>query len=188
MAEQEGPPESDEEWIRRIRQGDCAAFGALFRAYHQDLVRFVRRHVGRLDVAEGLVQDVFCEIWQGRAGWQPRGALRPYLYGAARNHANKHLRHRRVRDRYRRDKRRDPGRSVAEDTPERELRYKELSAALERAIADMPERRRHVYQLSRQQGLSYAEIAAVLEISTNTVEVHMVRALKFLRASVAQLL
>lgn len=181
-------PNEDQELVDRIRQGDHAAFEALFRVYHQDLLRFAHFYVKRLAVAEELVQDIFHNIWQRRRSWKPRGALRSYLYGAVRNHANKYLRGRKVRDRYRTRKQLEADRRIADETPERELRRKELSEAVRGAIAMLPERRRQVFKLSRQQGLTYAEIAAVLGISENTVEVHMVRALKFLRKRVSDLL
>ena len=60
-----------------------------------------------------------------------------------------------------------------------------MEKALQRALDALPERRRLIYLLSRQHGLTYAEIAAALEISIKTVETQMGRALKFLRRRLA---
>jgi RNA polymerase sigma-70 factor (ECF subfamily) len=74
-------------------------------------------------------------------------------------------------------------RSVA--TPDRELRTTELAAALQSALARLPERRRLVFTLSREQGLTYNEIAKLLGISPKTVEMQMGRAYRTLRKYLA---
>ena len=66
-----------------------------------------------------------------------------------------------------------------------ELRYGEVAKAAARAIESLPERCRLVFTLSRQQHLTYAEIAQTLDISVSTVETQMWRALKILRAKLA---
>ena len=58
---------------------------------------------------------------------------------------------------------------------------------MRRAIEEMPERRRLIFTLSRHHGLSYAEIATALDLSVNTVENQMVRALKHLRLRLSAL-
>jgi RNA polymerase sigma-70 factor (ECF subfamily) len=52
---------------------------------------------------------------------------------------------------------------------------------MKKCISELPERRREVFVLSRQHGLTYKEIAAVMDISPKTVDNQMVEALKFLR-------
>jgi RNA polymerase sigma-70 factor (ECF subfamily) len=59
----------------------------------------------------------------------------------------------------------------------------ELAAVIRAAVADLPARRRAVWQLSRDHGMSYADIAATLNISPKTVDQHMGRALKAIRAA-----
>jgi len=66
-----------------------------------------------------------------------------------------------------------------------DLEADELARLVESAIARLPERCRMVFLLSRENGLSYAEIAGTLGISVKTVETQMGRALKFLRAELA---
>ena len=56
-----------------------------------------------------------------------------------------------------------------------------LAEAVERAVAELPPRCREVFTLTRDQHLSYAEVAGVLHISPKTVEIHMGRALALLR-------
>jgi RNA polymerase sigma-70 factor (ECF subfamily) len=61
----------------------------------------------------------------------------------------------------------------------------EIHAALGKAVASLPERCREVFELSRVQGLKYAEIASALGISVKTVEAQMGKAIRILRARLA---
>ena len=179
-------PTNDEDWVEQIQKGDYVAFEALFSAYYEDLFKFVRSYLRSPQVAEELVQDIFFNIWRGRHQWSPHGSLKAYLYGAARNHAAKYKRHQHIKKRWQMQKERDP--KPVSAGPEDALRHRELQQALQRAVAEMPERRRLIYMLSRNRNLTYAEIAAVLGISINTVKVQMGRALKFLRHRLAPFL
>jgi RNA polymerase sigma-70 factor (ECF subfamily) len=177
---------SDQEWAECIRDGSYPAFAQLFHAYYEDLVRFVIGYVKAPEVAEGLVQDVFFNIWRGRHTWNPRGTLNAYLFGAARNHSLKYLRSRRALYRIKDELSQWATNDV--ESPDGNVQYEEFSQAVGRAIEALPERRRQVFKLSREQGLSYAEIAAVMGISVNTVENQMVRAMKTLRARLSSFL
>ena len=66
-------------------------------------------------------------------------------------------------------------------SPAETLERDELKAVIQESIDALPERRREVYVLSRQHGLTYKEIAIVMDISPKTVDTQMVAALKFLR-------
>lgn len=186
MSHMEYEGSSDEEWAARIRAGDYAAFERLFRAHYDDLVYFVTGYVKRPDVAEELVQDVFFNIWKSRRRWNPRGALNAYLFGAARNNSLKYLKRQRLLSRIK-----DEVSDWAvphEENPSREVELHDFHRALRRAVDSLPDRRRQVFLLSREQGLTYAQIAAVMKISVNTVENQMVKAIKYLRQRLARYL
>jgi RNA polymerase sigma-70 factor (ECF subfamily) len=180
-----GPPDAsldlgDRRWAERIRAGDADAFETVFRELYPGLCSFVTHRVRSRAIAEDIVQDLFLSLWKKRAALDLRQSLPTYLYSAARNRALNHLRHERVVTRWRRlprGERDDPLSPL-----ERDLWQAELSTALQRAITRLPERCRAVFTMSRQQGKSYAEIAAAMHISVKTVDAQMGRALKFIRA------
>ena len=173
-------------WVAAIRRGDAAAFEAMFRAYRGDLVSFVASLLHSEAPAEEVVQDLFLRIWRRREEWEFTGPLNTYLFRAARNGAIGRIRRERVEirleDRLRRDGDMEAisGASRVPPADER-LRAGEIERALGRAIDDLPDRCREVFRLARCHRLSHAEVAQVLEISINTVEVHMTRALAHLR-------
>lgn len=177
---------SDQQWAANIRQGSYDDFARLFHTYYEDLVRFSERFVRKPEEAEGLVQDIYVNIWRGRQNWNPRGTLKAYLFGAARNHSIKYLRERRTLRRFKDELKHWTSSEV--ERPDAKLDYEEFRRAVRRAVDELPGRRRQVFMLSREQGLTYAEIAAVMGISVNTVENQMVRAMKSLRSRLSSFL
>ncbi len=83
----------DRRLIARIREGDTAAFDALFCAYRNDLGAFVLSIVRSREAAEEIVHDLFLRLWEGRDLWEFEGVFHAYVFRAARNRAISHLRH-----------------------------------------------------------------------------------------------
>lgn len=129
-------------------------------------------------MAEEIAQDVMLELWRRRTSLTVETSLQAYLYRATRNRALNHVRHERV------ETESIPylERESAIDSPApREMAEKEIRAAVQRAVAKLPDRCREVFGLSRNQGLKYSEIANALGISVKTVEAQMGKALAALR-------
>jgi RNA polymerase sigma-70 factor (ECF subfamily) len=160
----------------------AAAFDAMVADHCDRLCRFVYRYVGSREEAEDVVQEVFLAIWERGYEWEGRDPL-PFLYKAAHNRAISRARHESVHERWQlRASTTDEPTATTVDT---ELAESELADALACAIERLPERCRRVFTMSREQGLSHAEIARVLGLSQKTVESHIWRALTYLRASLA---
>ena len=117
-------------------------------------------------------------IWQQRDTWNPQGALRAYLYATVRNACMAYERKQRRRSRLFNTWVRRTGFESAVDN---RYQVEEMNYAAQQAVKALPKRRREIYCLSRQHGLTYKEIAAMLNISSKTVEAQMGSALKFLR-------
>ncbi len=178
--------EVEHAWVSAIAAGDAAAFEAMFSSYAEALCGFIYGYVQSQDEAEELVHDLFFWIWDHRHEWEVSGSLRMYLFKAARNRALSRLRHRTIERRFQQTMgTEDAALAPRSSQADHEVCCEELAAAIERAIAALPERCRQVFELNRRQHLSYAEIAAILKISVRTVEVHMGRALVALRKSLA---
>jgi RNA polymerase sigma-70 factor (ECF subfamily) len=146
---------------------------------------YVRAQVGSAEAAEDLVQDVFLRIWQTRDRLDGNGSLRNLLYRSAHNAAINFLKHRTVEGRWQRERTSSVELTTSQDDP---ASFREVSTAVDHALAALPERCRTIFLMSRRQGLSYAEIAATLGLSVKTVETQMGRALKSLRAQLGQFL
>jgi RNA polymerase sigma-70 factor, ECF subfamily len=173
---------SDSDLLDRLRQGDHDAFDSIFRTHYPPLVVLGERMLRQRALAEELAQDVMLELWKRRATLSFDVSLRAYLFQATRNRVLNHLRHERV------ERLGQPfaaPEAQVEPTPLALLTEEEIGAALRDAVSALPERCREVFELSRVQGLRYAEIAVVMGISVKTVEAQMGKALRMLRERLA---
>lgn len=180
-------PSGDAALVARVRQGDPTAFEALFRDHYTALFNFAFRYLQSADDADDAVQTVFVRIWNARAEWHVGGTLADYLYLAVRNACRDRMQHDAVA-RLWREKRVDELKTefaggettaaVADDSAETDV-----TATIERAISELPPRRREVFVLRFTDGLSYDAIARRLGVATKTVETQIARALKHVRQS-----
>ena len=180
----------DQVLVARIRSGDPEAFDALFCAYRDDLGAFVQGIVRVREAAEEIVHDLFLRLWEGRDLWEFEGAVRPYLFRAARNRAISYLRQERAELRLRerlalRLAHRPP--APLEPPADAAAEARDLEAAIARAVGRLPRRCQEVFRLSRHHHLSHAEVARVMGIAPKTVEVQLRRALIALRAELERL-
>lgn len=183
MSESSKAPPFRRELIERIREGDRDAFETVFRAYYAKLTDYANGLVRTRDGAEDVVQEVFVALWTQRERLTTPDNLVGYLYRAVRNRSLNQLRHRRMVADWQ-------ARSAAEDRndappADRETERAEIREAVRAAVATLSPRCQEVFGLSRNQGLTYPEIAASLGISIKTVETLMGRALKGIRERLA---
>lgn len=169
----------------RIRGGDEAAFDTVFRDNYAHLVRMAESVVRERALAEEIAQDVMLELWRRRESIELEQSFRPYLLRSTRNRALNHVRHQRVVMREATIAA-AAAESARAPSAEDEMLGTEMERAVRLAIASLPERAREVFQLSRDQGLKYSEIAVLLDISVKTVEKRMGQALAELRDRLAQ--
>jgi RNA polymerase sigma-70 factor (ECF subfamily) len=132
-----------------------------------------------MDEAEDSVQKIFCTLWDKRAEIEVQTSLKSYLYRAVHNHCINSLKHEKVKVTYKSDFLHTS--EEAYDSTNSHIAQGELAAALARAVEQLPEQCRNVFELSRVECLTYPEIAERLKISRNTVENHMCKALRLLR-------
>ena len=161
------------------------SFDAFARAHYERLCNFAYRYVESRDVVEDIVQDVLTELWRRREQFDVRDPL-PYLYQAVRNRALTYVRHRRVRERWQARVLAEGEPHTADTAPDVELT--DLARAIASAVDALPERCRLIFTMSREQDLTYADIARILGLSVKTVEAQMGRALKALRTRLAPFL
>lgn len=174
------------EYMYRVREnGDKRAFEVIFRTYYQRLHGFAKTFVNCSDTSEDVIQTVFLNIWINRAAWDPEGEVKTYLFKAVKNECLNVLRHKKVIEHTRPlilQEQEESGESEAVDMTS----AGELVSIIEEETMKLPKACRRIFQLSRDHGLTYHEIAEYLGVSINTVNTQMGRALKKIRGNLSE--
>ncbi|ALO16611.1 RNA polymerase sigma factor CnrH [Salinivirga cyanobacteriivorans] len=168
---------SDKHIIKQIRKGDKTAFEHLFKTHYNELCNFANSFVKDPDEAEEIVQDVFYKLWQKRKQLIIQKNLRGYLFKTIRNKCTAYGRHLKIKQQYEQD----PNTSHTPESPLELLEATQMENLFNQTLMQLPERCRKIFNLSREQGLKYREIAIELSISIKTVEADMGSTLKALR-------
>jgi len=176
------PPEPS--WIEGLRQGDQAAFEAIFHHYYERLGRYGMRYLADPEEVRDLVQALFVRLWEKRATLPHPLNLSAYLHTAVRNACLKRIDHYRVRQAHQSQVEEAP----AVPSPQDHLEAHETAEHIRQALAALPARCREAFLLTRQEGLSYREAATRMGVSPKTVEVQVSKALKRLREHLGEAL
>jgi RNA polymerase sigma-70 factor (ECF subfamily) len=167
----------DEELLIMLQQGDEHALTLLYRRHWQFLFLTAYQVLKDKEACKDLVQELFTDIWQKAAGIRLTGSFKAYLANSIRYKVFRYIRQNPAREEW--------FEHLAErmqtPSPESELAVKELKALLNALVDTLPEKCAQIYRMSRDQQLSYKEIAERMNVSVKTVENQINIALRRLR-------
>ena len=176
--------EGDAELVARARQGDEAAFEQLVLRHQRYVFNLAYRVLGDYAEAEDVTQEAFVRVWRGLSGFRGQARFTTWLYRIVHNLCPNRL----------------PGlrRELLQTEPLEEVLanpdpspadlfdVRERLAFLHAQLDRLPEKYRLVLTLRYLQHLSYAEVAAALDVPMGTVKTHIHRARQLLRERLRQ--
>jgi RNA polymerase sigma-70 factor (ECF subfamily) len=165
--------DSDRHLLARTRLDGVPAFEQLFRRYYAPLHRLLFRMLGDRGQAEDVVQETFLALYTHPPHLaSDSDELRTWLYRVALNHGYNVLRSRRRATQHLPDL----VASAQAIDPEREALRAEERERVRTALARLPERQAKLLVLRQEEGLRYAELAAILEVAPGSIGTLLVRA------------
>ncbi|QEM10699.1 RNA polymerase sigma-70 factor [Mucilaginibacter rubeus] len=168
---------SDDRLAALIRENDLVAFEHIYNKYWSKLYLSAYNILRDRQVSEDITQEVLVNLWMKRANLQVTTSLNAYLYTAVRYQVFNVLRSGKVKaDLFSRLEE-----LFSNNGGEEILSEKEINRLLEQGVAELPEKCRQIFLMSRKEHLSTKEIAERLGISPKTVENQLTIALNRLR-------
>lgn len=186
--------DTDKELVRRVQKGDRRAFDLLFARYQHKILNLVGRYLRDPQDVEDVTQEAFIKAFRALPRFRGDSAFYTWLYRIAINTAKNHLVAR---------SRRPPATDVdVEDAqfmdgadllregedPESALARDELSAAIDEAIGGLPDDLRSAVTLREFDGLSYEQIAEIMDCPVGTVRSRIFRARESIDEQIAPLI
>lgn len=175
--------ESDAALMRRVAGGDAAATRTVVARYLPQVLALGRRMLKDTAEAEDVAQEAMLRLWQMAPRWREDAPVGAWLYRVAHNLAIDRIRRRRPTVDV------DAAIDLADPapTPAERLAERERKAAVERAIAALPERQRTAITLVHTLEMGNIEAAAAMEISVEALESLLSRGRRALRAALMDL-
>lgn len=163
------------------------AFEKVFKSHFKSLHSYAYTIVKDDMAAEEMVQNVFCKIWERKGQLDIETSLTAYLYRAVYNESLNYIKHQKVKLAYQAHASYQLNQQHTE-TASKKILLGDLEQNLRKAMSELPEQCRTIFQMSRFDELKYQEIADKLGISIKTVENQMGKALKLLRSKLVDFL
>lgn len=184
---------ADEDLMLEHGKGSEAAFSELMRRHQRGVLNYVYRMVQNRQIAEEITQEVFLALVKNAHRYKPTAKFTTYVYTIASNMISKEWLRRKRRPRMLSlfaswtgngdDDTFHPLHQVSDDAADTEESYQrdEISAAVNRALKELPDHQREAFVLRRFQDLSYKEIASITRVPVGTAKSRVVRAEQALR-------
>lgn len=175
----------DFEQLVHLKEGDSEAFDFFYKKYRVRLLANILKLTKSTEIAADILQEVFVAIWHNRSSIDVAQSFENYIFKIAQN---------KVYDFFRkasRDKKLEEKLIVLslgkEYNPiEHDLHLKEDFNLIKHQIDQLPPKCREVFTLCKVEGKSYIEVAEILNISTATVNNHIVKATKILKTNLSE--
>ncbi|HEY0670037.1 MAG TPA: RNA polymerase sigma-70 factor [Sphingobacteriaceae bacterium] len=170
---------SDSELLDCLKTGDQLAFAEIYERYWKVMYLHALKMSRNEDDSKDLVQELFASLWTKSTEISCNANLSGYLYVSLRNKIINLIQQKNIR--------RDYLSSLAEFAEEtrnatfEQITEKEILTVVEKEIQNLPQKMRHIFELSRKQNLSHKQIATQLEISDKTVKKQIGYAIKIIK-------
>lgn len=166
-------------WVKGLIDNDKKALDMLYNFYYPRLYSFAKGFLKVEDDINDILQEVFIKIWENRKNIKNTETFNAYIFTITKNAVISYFREKtklssfesRIRE------------MVTSEgfflNPS--IEYEDIKEKVEKLIDKLPEKRKQIFKLSRENGLSHREIATEMGISVKTVEDHIMHAIRFLR-------
>jgi RNA polymerase sigma-70 factor (ECF subfamily) len=164
--------------FEQIREGNKKAFELLFHRYYSNLCLYASKIIRNNEAAEEIIQDFFVKLWEKKEDLIIDSSVKNYFLRSVKNLCLNHIKHNKIKSDYSKQFLTENESPKNEDPVFPEI---DLVEKIEESINSLPEKRKEIFRLSREEGLKYREIAEKLNLSIKTVETQMGLAFKYLR-------
>lgn len=163
---------------------DEQSFREIYVQYWEQVFSVCYNNLRDVEVAKGMVQDIFKSLWERRNELEITTSVERYLLRSAKFKVFEYIRNSKSQQEH--AEAAFLYTSTATNSTENDVLYNTLKEKVSNLVDTLPSQCRNVFKLSREQGLSNKEIASVLLISERAVEYHITRALSTLKTNLSE--
>jgi len=170
---------SDTDLIAQLKLGSENAFTEIYNRYWSVLYLHARHMLNNRDEARDIVQEVFTSFWNKAETLAATTNINAYLYRSTRNSVLNLIRKEKSKQAYLSEL--GDFYEKGEFSTDSQVNFNELKRLIDQEVALLPIKMRRVFEMSRNENLSHAQISQQLDISDLTVKKQINKALHILR-------
>lgn len=174
----------EQKLVKKLRKGCHQSFTTLFHLYAKKLYNFSYKYTSSHAESEEIVQEVFLKIWNKKETINPKLSFNAFLITIAKNHIFNKIKKETNRKQYRAQIEHS---SLITNETENKIIFADLAQIAKSKVDDLPPKRKQIFLLRRDSGLSVKEIAKQLGIAESTVENQMNKAIKTLKSNLSNI-
>lgn len=171
---------NEAELFSGLAKGDERCFETIYHHYYGRLFPFVDKMVRSRLLTEEIIQDIFVQLWINRHLLENVQFPTSYLFNIAANKTLNYLK--KIANNQKLVDKMASGKLDYSNDTEEQLMLRESTRIIEMAVAKLPEQRRLIWELSRNEGLTHKQIAERLGISASTVNNQLGHAMQHIRS------
>lgn len=168
------------ELLHLLAEGDESALKSLFKIYRDKLFAYIYKITKSREASEEIVMDVFLKLWLSRNLATEIENFEGFIFKVACNKSLDFLRTA-AKDRKLEELVWYEIQAASDNETDQNLNLRELKHTIDTLVGKLPKQRQAVFRLSREQGMTYDQIACHLHLSKSTVKNHMLDAIRFMR-------
>jgi RNA polymerase sigma-70 factor (ECF subfamily) len=164
--------------IRELQRGNAKAFELLYEQYHARLYNFCMSIIRNKQDAEGMVQEVFIAVWENRENLDENKSFSGFVFSIAKNKTLNRIKQnltRKVHLEYMQMENQVQNDIVGD------IESRELMDYLLKTIQELPDKTKEIFLLSRNEGLTYKQIASRLDLTENVVDHEIRKSIEYIR-------
>lgn len=173
----------EQKLVRKLKGGCHQSFTTLFHLYGKKLYNFSYKYTQSHAESEEIVQEVFLKIWNKKDAINPKLSFNAFLITIAKNHIFNRIKKEASRRQYREQ---IENADLVTNETESKVIFADLEQIANKQIDNLPPKRKQIFLLRRDSGLTVKEIAEKLGIAESTVENQMNRAIKTLKSDLSK--
>ncbi len=164
--------------ILELRRGNAKAFELLYKQYHARLFNFSLKIIRNKQDAEGMVQEVFIAVWENREKLDEKKSFGGFIFSIAKHKALNRIKHNISRKVYLEYMQME---NHVQNDMVSDIESRELMDYLIKTIQELPDKTKQIFLLSRNEGLTYKQIASRLDVTEDVVDHEIRKSLKHIR-------
>ncbi|MDP4286224.1 MAG: RNA polymerase sigma-70 factor [Bacteroidota bacterium] len=170
---------NEKELLAMVATGNRQAFTQLYTTHLNNLYRYIFLFTKSKEETEEILQEIFIKMWENREKLHDVDSVKNYLFRCAKNKLLDKIRHFQIRQRVLSEIKRT--KNISETTTMDQCAYREYYQLVQQAVEKLPPKRKLIFRLNIENGLSQDEIAQKLNISKSVVQKQVYSASHFVR-------